>query len=122
MSNVSKNNKNKTKNNNNNNNSSSKSDDGIMAFITNYESLIIFGGFGALALGVIILAGMFQAGPIVRENTVYNAAGAMCMAFGFIYLIFASMGETVMIIETEVDMGMVIYIAIVLFVMFVLGN
>lgn len=107
---------------NKNNNNNSKSDDGIMGFITNYESLIIFGGFGVLTIGVIILAGMFQAGPVVRPNTLYNAAGAMCMALGFVYLIFASMGETVMIVGTPVDMGMVIYIAIVLFVMFVLGN
>ena len=103
-------------------NSNSKRDDGIIGTITDYESLVVFGGFGVLTIAVIILAGMFHAGPIVRENTVYNAAGAICMAFGFIYLIFKTMGETVVIVGTPVDMGMVIYIAIVLFVMFVLGN
>jgi hypothetical protein len=114
--------KNTKKNSNTNSNSNSKSDDGIIGFITEYESLVIFGGFGVLTISVIILAGMFQAGPIVRSNTVYNAAGAIGMAFGFIYLIFKTMGETVTIVGTPVDMGMVIYIAIVLFVMFVLGN
>ena len=107
---------------NTNKNSNSKSDDGVIGFITDYESLVVFGGFGCLVIIVIILTGMFQAGPIVRSNTLYNACGAICMAFGFIYLIFKTMGETVTIVGTPVDMGMIIYIAIVLFVMFVLGN
>lgn len=97
-------------------------DQGLIGWFTQYDSLLIFGGFGAVMVVVIILTGIFQAGPIVRSNTLYNAVGALCMAFAFIYAIFAFMGEEVIILGETVDVGMVIYIAIVLFIMFVLGN
>ena len=58
----------------------------------------------------------------MRSNTLYNALGAICMAIGFVYLIFTVMGDQVVILGNQIDIGMVIYIAIVLFVMFVLGN
>jgi hypothetical protein len=95
---------------------------GLIDWITQYESLVIFGGLGCLIVITIVLTGMFEAGPIVRDNVLYNAIGAICMAIGFIYLIFQFMGDTVIILGNTIDMGMVIYIAIVLFVMFVLGN
>lgn len=95
---------------------------GLIDWITQYDSLVIFGGLGCLVLITIVLAGMFDAGPVVRQNVLYNAVGGICMAMGFIYLIFAFMGEEVIILGEKIDMGMVIYIAIVLFVMFVLGN
>jgi hypothetical protein len=44
------------------------------------------------------------------------------MAFGFIYVIFTFMGRQVIMFGTQIDIGMIVYIAIVLFVMFVLGN
>ena len=97
-------------------------DQGLIGWFTQHDSLLIFGGFGALMMVVIVLTGIFQAGPIVRSNTLYNAVGALCMAFGFIYAIFKFMGEEVIILGETVDVGMVIYIAIVLFVMFVMGN
>ena len=103
-------------------NNNDKGGGGLIDWITQYESLVIFGGLGCLVVITIVLAGMFDAGPIVRQNVLYNAVGAICMAIGFIYLIFAFMGEEVVILGESVDMGMVIYIAIVLFVMFVMGN
>ena len=103
-------------------NNTNKDGDNLIDWITQYDSLVIFGGLGCLVVITIILTGMFEAGPIVRQNVFYNAVGAICMAIGFIYLIFAFMGEEVVILGNQIDMGMVIYIAIVLFVMFVLGN
>ena len=94
----------------------------MIEWITQYESLVVFGGFGCAIVLVIILTGIFQAGPVVRDNVLYNAIGAMFMAFGFIYIIFAFMGKQVIILNEQVDVGMIIYVAIVLFVMFVLGN
>ena len=95
---------------------------GFIDWITQYETLVIFGSLGCLIVITIILTGMFEAGPIVRQNVLYNAVGSICMAIGFIYIIFAFMGENITILGNTIDMGMVIYIAIVLFVMFVLGN
>jgi len=94
----------------------------LIETITQYESLVVFGGFGCAIILVIILTGIFQAGPEKRSNVLYNALGAMGMAFGFIYIIFSFMGKQVIILGQQIDIGMVIYVAIVLFVMFVLGN
>jgi len=94
----------------------------LIDFITEYESLVIFGGFGVAIMFTIIITGVFQAGPVVRDNLLYNAAGAMAMAFGFIYIIFKCMGTTIVILGKSVDMGMLVYMSIVLFVMFVFGN
>jgi hypothetical protein len=100
----------------------SKRGSSFIELITQYESLVVFGGFGCAIILVIMLTGIFQAGPVVRDNVLYNAIGAMFMAFGFIYIIFAFMGKQVIILNEQVDVGMIIYVAIVLFVMFVLGN
>ena len=94
----------------------------LIDWITEYDSLVIFGGFGVAILFTIIITGVFQAGPVVRDNLLYNAAGAMVMAFGFIYIIFRCMGSTVVILGKSLDVGMIVYISIVLFVMFVFGN
>ena len=100
----------------------SKEESSILDWITQYESLVVFGGFGCAVVLVIILTGIFQAGPIVRTNVLYNSIGALCMALGFIYIIFKFMGNRVVILGESVDIGMFVYVAIVLFVMFVLGN
>ena len=95
---------------------------GFIDWITQYESLVIFGGFGAAILAAIILTGVFQAGDSLRPNLLYNAFGAILMAGLFIYLILKFMGTRVMILGKTLDFGMIIYIAIVLFVIFVFGN
>ena len=91
-------------------------------WITQYESLVIFGGFGIVILITVILTGIFQAGPVVRDNLLYNTFGAFIMAGAFIYIIFSFMGSHIVILGKPLDVGMVIYIAIVLFVIFVFGN
>ena len=94
----------------------------LIDWITQYDSLVVFGGFGLAIMGVILFTGIFQAGPVVRDNVLYNALGAMLMSIGFIYVIFKFMGNQVIILGKQVDIGMFVYVAIVLFVMFVLGN
>ena len=86
------------------------------------ESIVIFGGLGVSILLTIILTGMFQTGPAQREYVLFNSLGALLMGVGFIYLIITFMGAKVNILGATFDVGMFIYIIIVLFVMFVLGN
>ena len=94
----------------------------LIEWITQYDSFVVFGGFGLAIMGVIVFTGIFQAGPVVRDNVLYNVLGAIIMAAGFVYVIFKFMGNQVIILGEQVDIGMIIYVAIVLFVMFVLGN
>ena len=95
---------------------------GLISWITEYDSLVVFGGFGIVIMLTIIFTGLFQAGPIIRTNLLFNAAGACALAFVFIWLIFKFMGSQIVIMGKSFDVGMVVYIFIVFFVIFVLGN
>ena len=94
----------------------------LMSFITRYDSLVIFGGLIVMIIATIIFTGLFVAGPIVRTDLFFNAGGAFLIAFLFIYIIFTFMGQHIVIFGMRFDTGMVLYIFIVLFIMFVLGN
>ena len=104
---------------NNNNTGNSKS---LIDSILEYESIVIFGGLGCAIIGTIILTGIFQAGPPHRDSVLFNSAGALFMGVGFIYIIITFMGSEIEIYGKKIDIGMIIYVAIVLFVMFVLGG
>ena len=94
----------------------------FLDWVTQSESLVIFGGFFVVIMGTVVLAGIFQASDPYRPNLLYNAFGALLMAGGFIYIIIAFMGQQVVILGETIDVGMIIYISIVLFIMFVFGN
>lgn len=99
-----------------------KTDKGLIGWITQYDSLVVFGGLGIAVMGTIILTGLFQAGPIVRTNLLFNAVCGFGVAFLFIWLIFKFMGSQIVIMGKSFDVGMVVYIFIVCFVIFVMGN
>jgi hypothetical protein len=70
----------------------------------------------------IVLTAFFQSGPTVRNNLFFNSAGAIGMGFMFIYIIFKFMGSKISLFGVKIDMGLTIYMLIVLFVIFVLGG
>ena len=95
---------------------------GLLQWITQYDSLVVFGGFGLVICLTVLYTGLFQAGPMYRSSVVFNAAMGILMAFGFMYIIYTFMGEKINIWGKSFDIGMVIYIFIVCFVIFVFGN
>lgn len=99
-----------------------KSNNGIISWITQYDSLVVFSVFGIVVMTTIILTGIFQAGPIIRTNLLFNAIGGLTMAVLFIWVIFRFMGSQIVIFGMPFDVGMVVYIFIVCFVIFILGN
>jgi hypothetical protein len=76
---------------------------------------------GIMFAGVVLTA-FFQSGPTVRNNLFFNSAGAIGMGFMFIYIIFKFMGAKISLFGVKIDMGLTIYMLIVLFVIFVLGG
>ena len=90
--------------------------------IIGYEYLVIFGGLASVILCTIIMSGIFQGGPSQRDSIMFNAIGAILMGIGFVYVIIIFMGHNVTVYGNTFDVGMFIYIAIILFVMFVFGN
>lgn len=95
---------------------------GLINWITQYDSLVVFGGFGTLIVLTVLYTGLFQAGPIKRDNVLFNAALAILVSVGFIWTIFHFMGAKINILGKTLDMGMIIYVFIVAFVIFVMGN
>jgi hypothetical protein len=98
------------------------SNGGLIDWITQYDSLVVFGGLGLMVFLTVLYTGLFQAGPIVRTNVLFNAAMAIIMSGVLIWIIFHFMGAKLVIFGYPIDIGMIIYIAIVFFVMFILGN
>lgn len=90
--------------------------------ITNYDSLVIFSIFFISVIVIIILTGLFHSGPIIRTNILFNALGGIVMAVVFVWLIFKFMGNRINILGIQFDIGMIVYIFIVCFVIFVFGN
>ena len=99
-----------------NNNMSSSS------WITQYDSLVIFGGFGIAILGTIVFTGLFHAGDTIRTNVLFNFICGFLMTILFIWLIFKYMGSEIVIFGKHFDIGMIVYIFIILFIIFVFGN
>jgi hypothetical protein len=99
-----------------------KSDKGLIGWITQYDSLVVFGGLGVAIMATIIFTGLFQAGPVVRTNVLFNALCGFSVALLFIWLIFKFMGSQIVVMGKSFDVGMIIYILIVFFVIFVMGN
>ena len=89
--------------------------------ISGYEALFLFSILGITIIAGIILTAIFESGPIVRDNLLFNAMGSIGMAFLFIYIIFKFLGEKIRLFGYPIDIGLIIYIMIVLFVIFVLG-
>jgi hypothetical protein len=93
----------------------------IWNLVSGYESLFLFGLLGVTIVAGIILTSIFEAGPSARSNLLFNAAGAIGIAVLFVYIIFKFLGDQIRIFGVKIDIGLIIYICIVLFVIFVLG-
>jgi len=93
-----------------------------ISWISQYDSLVIFGGFSIAIIGTIIFTGVFHAGDSVRSNLLFNSICGLGMTLLFIWLIFKFMGSQIVVFGKKIDVGMFVYISIVLFVVFIFGN
>ncbi len=100
----------------------SKVQPNTISWISQYDSLVIFGGFSIAIIGTIIFTGVFHAGDSVRSNLLFNSICGLGMAVLFIWLIFKFMGSQIVVFGKTIDVGMIVYVAIVLFVVFIFGN
>ena len=95
---------------------------GLIDFITQNDALVVFGSVILMILLVIILTGLFIAGPVVRDNLFYNIGGMFLLGCLFVYLIFKFMDHKIIIFGKAFDFGVIFYIFIVVFICFVLAN
>ena len=95
---------------------------GFWDIISNNEAVFMFALLILTILVGIILTGIFQAGPALRSNLLFNAMGAIGMAVLFVFIIFKFLGAKIRLLGVSIDVGLIIYIMIVCFVIFVLGG
>lgn len=95
---------------------------GIFNFILKNEMLFIGIAFFAMIMVAVIVAGMYQNVPEERQNVAFNQFNLILLSLVFIYVIFTFMGQTIDIFGETFDMGMLLYVAVVMFIMFILGG
>jgi hypothetical protein len=95
---------------------------GIFDFILRNEMLFIGIAFFAMIIISVIVAGMYQNVPEERQNVAFNQINLILLSLVFIYVIFTFMGQNIIIFGESFDMGMILYVAIVMFIMFILGG
>ena len=100
----------------------SKVQPNTISWISQYDSLVIFGGFSIAIIGTIIFTGVFHAGDSVRTNLLFNSICGLGMAALFIWLIFNFMGSQIVVFGKTIDVGLIVYIFIILFIVFIFGN
>lgn len=108
--------------NNNKINNNKKNNNFFLNMISNSETIFIFTLFAVTLIVGIVLAVLFQSGSTVRTDLFFNKLGGIGIAIIFVYIIFNFMGANIKIFNIDIDMGLTIYIVIVLFVLFVLGG
>ena len=100
----------------------SKVQPNTISWISQYDSLVIFGGFSIAIIGTIIFTGVFHAGDSIRSNLLFNSICGLGMAVLFMWLIFKFMGSQIVVFGKSIDVGMIVYIFIILFIVFIFGN
>ena len=55
-------------------------------------------------------------------NIIFNIVSAVILAVAFIYIAFKFMGASITVFGTKIDLGAIIYVFIVIFIIFVLGG
>lgn len=95
---------------------------GIFDFLLRNEMLLIGIAFFAMIIVSVIVAGMYKNAPEERQNVAFNQFNLILLSLVFVYIIMTFMGQTIDIFGETFDMGMILYVAIVMFIMFILGG
>lgn len=96
---------------------------GIFDFILKNEMLLIIIGFFALVMVAVIVAGLYQNQPgDDRDYVAFNQFNLILLSLCFVFIIFTFMNDKIVLFGKTFDMGMILYVAIVMFIMFILGG
>jgi len=96
--------------------------DTLSAFGANNPLFVIIGGIFTLFAVVIVINGLFQQSDNFRDNSVFNNLNSIIIGFGFVYLVLKFMGEKVRILGRDFEVGLLLYITITIFILFILGG
>lgn len=89
-------------------------------FLNDY--LVVFGGFAIVILGAILITIFYDQTDSMRGNVLFNNILAVCMGIFFIYLVFTFMGQYITILQVRIDFGLILFLSLGVFIIFVLGD
>jgi hypothetical protein len=88
----------------------------------NNPLFVIIVMISAAIYAVIVLNGLFVKSSNVRDNVLFSDINSFILGFTFIYIILKFMGEKMTILGKEIDVGLILYFAMTIFVLFILGG
>ena len=92
---------------------------GLIDYILRNEFLVISLGFIFMIAISVIVSALYQKEPDKRDSLVFRQVFTIILALMFVYIILSFMGETIVIFGETINMGLLLYIAICLFIMFI---
>jgi hypothetical protein len=95
--------------------------DGLFDFILKNEFLLLVIGFIILVGIAVVVAVLYEKQPEDRENLAFTQFNLLLLGMCFVYIIITFMGQEIDFLGKTFDMGMLLYLAIVVFIMFMLG-
>ena len=79
--------------------------------------------FFAMIMVAVIIAGLYDRQPSEdRSQIAFTQFNLILLSLGFVYVIVTFMNEKIDLFGKTFDMGMILYVAIVMFIMFILGG
>lgn len=103
-------------------NSKSVGKTGFLDYISNYESLVIFIGFSLVIIVAIVVSVLYQQVDNVRTSVVFNNINAVFLGLIFMYVTYVFMDEKFKIFGISIDMGLLLFLSMAVFIIFVLGD
>lgn len=102
-------------------NKSSSNGSGFFDFILRNEFLLLVIGFIFLIGVAVVVAVLYERQPEDRESVAFTQFNLIILGMCFVYVIITFMGQDITFLGKTFDMGMLLYLAIVIFIMFMLG-
>ena len=96
-----------------------KTNVGLFDYILRNEFLVISLGFIFMIAISVIVSALYQKEPDKRDNLVFRQVFTIILALMFVYIILSFMGETIVIFGETINMGLLLYMAICLFIMLI---
>jgi hypothetical protein len=96
--------------------------DTLSTFGANNPLLVIIGGIFILFGALIVVNGLFQQSDNFRNNSVFSDINSIIIGVGFVYLVLKFVGEKVNILGRDIEVGLILYIFVALFILLILGG
>jgi hypothetical protein len=101
---------------------SNSSKNGFFDTLSNYEGLVIFLGFLLVIIVAIVVSVLYQQFDSFRTSVVFNNINAVFLGLIFMYVAYSYMDEKIKLFGISFDMGLLLFLSMAIFIIFVLGD